>query len=420
VVCGCWKCRSEQEGRLREKHGEPDDETMERRDMLYIGRTTWRDPRVFGIPTEDRRSHVYIVGKTGTGKSTLVEFMLRQDIACGRGVALLDPHGDLVTRVEKWIPQNRRDDLVYLDVPNPSGLESLNPLESVPVLQRSVVAAGLVAALKKVFAESWGVRMEYVLRNALLLLLDQPEATIADIRRLLTDDDFRHEAARRATHPPVGEFWAHEFELYPAGRVRAEVISPILNKIGPFLTDPFLHRIVAVPKSTFRARALMDSGKILLVNLAKGKIGEGPSALFGSLLLSVLALTALGRADAPSNNRPDFFVYVDEFQTFTTTVVAEMLAELRKYGVGLILANQFFDQVDQSIRNAIIGNVGTLIAFRVGATDAALLAREFSPELSRDDLLGFPNRHFSIRMLAKGEAVRPFTARTIDIPAASD
>jgi Type IV secretion-system coupling protein DNA-binding domain len=383
--------------------------------ILYLGRTSWREPRLFGIPNEDRRAHIYMLGKTGTGKSTLMEFMLRQDVARGRGLALLDPHGDLVNRVEQWIPSDRRADVVYLNVPDIYASDSLNPLESVPVMQRPVVAAGIVSALKKVFADSWGVRMEYVLKNALLLLLDQPTATIADIPRLLTNDDFRRTAARRATHPPVGEFWTREFEMYPAGRSRAEVVSPILNKIGPFLTDPFLHRIVAAPKSTFQPRALMDNGKILLVNLAKGKIGEGPSALFGSLLLSVLALAALGRADAPLKERRDFFVYVDEFQTFTTTAVAEMLAELRKYGVGLILANQFLDQVDPAIRNAILGNAGTLIAFRVGAVDANLIAREFSPEIGRDDLLGLPNRNFCIRMLARGEAVRPFTARTVEI-----
>lgn len=383
--------------------------------MLYLGRTTWRDSRVFGIPNRDRRAHLYMVGKTGTGKSTLMEFMIRQDIERGRGLALLDPHGDLVTRIVQWIPENRRNDVLHLDVPDASGTDTLNPLESIPVPQRSAVASGLVAALKKVFAESWGVRMEYVLRNALLLLLDQPMATISDIRRLLIDDSFRHAAARHATHPPVAEFWTREFELYPAGRFRAEVISPILNKIGPFLTDPFLHRIVAAPRSTFRLRSIMDSGKILLVNLAKGKLGEGPASLFGALLLSSLSLAALARADSSPDERRNFFIYLDEFQTFTTPAVAEMMAELRKYGTGLVLANQFLDQVDQAIRNSIIGNVGTLVVFRVGSLDAGLLAREVSPEFSRDDLLCLPNRNFVIRMLANGEAVRPFSARTIDL-----
>jgi len=393
---------------------------MDVRDLLYLGRTTWREPRVFGMPNDDRRAHTYIVGKTGTGKSTLMEFMVRQDIARGRGLALLDPHGDLVERVAEWVRRERRTDVIYLNVPDPGGLEVLNPLEDVPLLQRSAMASGLVAALKKVFAESWGVRMEYVLRNALLLLLDQPSATIADIRSLLTDDAFRRNAAARATHAPVADFWLREFELFPAGRFRAEVISPILNKIGPLLTDRFLHRIVAAPRSTIKLRDVMDSDGVLLVNLSKGRLGEGPSSLFGSLLLSTLSLAALSRADTRPEGRRNFFVFADEFHLFTTPTVAEMMAELRKYGIGLILANQFLDQIDQTIRNSIIGNAGTLISFRVGAVDATFVAREFAPEFTRDDLLGLPNRNFVVRMLSGGEAIRPFSAMTIDVVRSSD
>jgi hypothetical protein len=385
-------------------------------DLVFLGRTTWRNGRrPFGIRRADVRAHVYIVGKTGTGKSTLLEALIRQDLIARRGCAVFDPHGDLVEEVRLWLPTSGREDVLYLNVPDADQRFGFNPLADVPPLRRSLAASGLVDVLKKIFADSWGVRLEYILRNAILLLLDQPAATISDIPRLFHDPQFRRAAAERATNPHVRRFWTTEFEAYPAATFRAQAISPIENKIGAFLVDPFLQRILTAPKSTFDLRRLMDDGQVLLVNLAKGKIGEGPSALFGALLLSACGLAGLSRADLPPAERRDFTIYADEFQTFTTDFISNMMAELRKYGVALVLANQFLDQIEDPIRDAVLGNAGSLIVFRVGATDAGHLVKEFSPEFGREDLIDLPNRQFAVRLMVDGRPARPFSGETIEL-----
>jgi hypothetical protein len=384
--------------------------------LTFIGRTHWRDLRKpFGIRPPDRLAHMYVIGKTGTGKSSLLEGMIRQDILAGHGLALFDPHGDLAERLNAWIPESRRKDLIYLDVPDPTQPFGFNPLQGVAPLRRSLAANGIVEALKKIFDDSWGVRLEYILRSALLLLLEQPEATLADVVRLFHEKDFRTAAAERATNPQVKRFWTTEFEKY--GRQRAEAVTPIENKLGSFLVDPFVSRILTVPKSTFDPRQAMDEGKILLVNLAKGKIGEAPAQLFGGLLVTTLGLAGLTRADTPQIKRRDFFIYMDEFQTFTTLALANMLAELRKYGLGLVLANQYLDQLDPEIRTAILGNAGTLIVFRVGAVDAAKLVKELRPDLEPYELTLLPNRVFWIRPLVRGQSFEAFTGRTITLKA---
>lgn len=256
--------------------------------------------------------------------------------------------------------------------------------------------------------------MEHFLRHALLLLLDQPSATIADIPRLFTESDFRKAAITHAVHPQVQRFWNLEFPSYPV-RMRMEAVAPVMNKVGAFLADPFLHRILATPQSTFDLREVMDKGQVLLVNLAKGRIGEGPATVFGALLMASIGLAGLSRSELAEDKRRAFYVYGDEFQTYTTLAVANMLAELRKYGVGMTLANQYLDQIEEEVLSAIMGNVGTLIAFRVGAKDAKTLEKEFAPEFEIDDLISLPNRQFCLRMLVKGEFVRPFSGRTVDI-----
>jgi uncharacterized protein DUF87 len=383
--------------------------------LTIIGRTNWRGVgRPFGIRAPDRRAHMYVVGKTGAGKSTLLEAMIRQDLLAGSGLALFDPHGDLAERVVAWMPESRKEDLVYLNVPDPNQPFGFNPLQGVPPLRRSVAANGIVETLKKIFADSWGIRLEYILRNALLLLLDQPQATIADVLRLFHEPEFRREAAANATNPQVRRFWTTEFENYPS-RFRAEAISPIENKLGSFLVDPFVSRILTASTSTFDPRELMDRAKVLIVNLAKGRIGEAPAMLFGGLLVSSLGLAGLSRSDMPEEERRDFYLYLDEFQTFTTLAVANMLAELRKYGVGLVLANQFLDQIPPEVRSAALGNIATLIVFRVGAVDAARLAKELGTPAEVEDLTLLPNRDFWIRMLVDGQAWPAFTGETIEL-----
>jgi hypothetical protein len=380
--------------------------------LIYIGRTKWRDmDKPFGLWPEDRRAHMYVVGKTGTGKSSLLESMARQDILAGNGLALFDPHGDLVERLNDWVPENRRQDVIYLNVPDPRQPFGFNPLEGVPPL--SLAANGIVEALKKLFDDAWGVRLEYILRSALLLLLEQPQATIADVVRLFHEKEFRKEAAERVTNEQVKRFWTIEFEKF--GRERASAITPIENKLGSLLVDPFVSRILTIPKSTFSPRGAMESGKVVLVNLAKGKIGEAPAMLFGGLLVTMLGLSGLARADTPQNERRDFFIYLDEFQTFTTLALVNMLAELRKYGVGLILANQFLDQIDAEVRSAILGNVGTLLVFRVGAADAQKLVKDILPTLDFYELTLLPNRMFWIRPLVRGESKEAFTGATITL-----
>jgi hypothetical protein len=392
---------------------------MSKEPLTFIGRTFWRDmQKPFGIREGDRRAHMYIVGKTGTGKSSLLEGLIRQDVLAGHGLALFDPHGDLAERLNDWIPESRRADLIYLNVPDPLQPFGFNPLQGVPPLRRSLAANGIVEALKKIFDDSWGVRLEYILRSALLLLLEQPEATLADVVRLFHEKDFRKEAAERVTNEQVKRFWTTEFEKY--GRQRSEAVTPIENKLGSFLVDPFVSRILTIPKSTFDPREAIDSGKILLVNLAKGKIGEAPAMLFGGLLVTALGLAGLARADTPQTVRRDFFIYMDEFQTFTTLALANMLAELRKYKLSMVLANQYLDQIEPELLSAILGNAGTLIVFRVGAVDATKLAKELRDDLEPFELTLLPNRAFWIRPLVDGQSYEAFTGRTITLRAKKD
>jgi len=382
--------------------------------ITLIGRTNYRNQqKAFGIRQADRRAHMYVIGKTGTGKSTLLETMIRQDIEAGRGLALFDPHGDLVERVLAWFPENRRGDLVYFNVPDASRPLGFNPLESVPLAKRAVTASGMLEVFKKIWAESWGPRLEHILRNALLALLDQPQATLADILRLMDEPVFRRIAASRVRNAQVRNFWLREYESYPA-RFRAEAIAPIQNKVGAFLADPVLNAILTQPKSAFDLRRIMDEGHILLVNLAKGKIGEDSAALLGALLVSRIGLAGLGRADVPEANRKDFYLYLDEFQSFTTLSLANMMSELRKYRVNLILAHQYLAQLDEKVRDAILGNAGTIISFRLGLADAEILSKEFWPEFSAEDLISLPNYSVYLKLMVNGAVTKPFSAETLN------
>src|SRR5216683_39314 len=382
-------------------------------DITFFARTNFRnDRRSFGIRRADRRAHMYVIGKTGTGKSTLIETLIRQDLLNGEGLALLDPHGDLVERVLAGVPAHREADLIYFNVPDYKNPLGFNPLESVPAEKRPLAASGLLEVFKKIWADSWGPRLEHILRNALLALLDQPETTLADVLRLLDDASFRRDVASRVSNRQVRDFWLREYESYPRN-FRAEAIAPIQNKVGAFLSHPVLHAIVTQAKSAFDLRRVMDDGKILLVNLAKGKIGEDAASLLGALVVSGIGLAALGRADIPETERRDFYVYLDEFHSFTTLHLANMLSELRKYRVNLILAHQYLSQLDPQVRDAILGNVGTFVSFRLGLADAEILEKEFEPAIQALDLVSLPNYQIYLKIMIDGVVSRPFSGETI-------
>lgn len=382
-------------------------------DITYFARTNYRNAgQQFGIRLADRRHHLYAIGKTGTGKSTLLKTLIAQDIARGHGCALFDPHGDLVEEVLAGIPDHCRPDVLYLDVPNPRQLWHFNPFSGVAEEGRALAAAGLVEVFKKLWADDWGPRLEHLLRNIAFTLLETPGATFGDIPRLLSEKQYRQQTVRGLSNKVVRSFWEGEYAGYSPA-FRAVVTAPLLNKVGAFLSDPRLYGILTGEQSSFDLAPVMDEGRVLLVNLAKGRIGEGPSALLGSLLVSHLSLAGLARASQPAAERRDFFVYLDEFQTFATLTLATMLSELRKYRVNLVLAHQYLSQLEPEIRDAVFGNVGTFISFRVGAVDAPLVARELSPTFEPDDLLSLPNFHIYLRLMIRGEVSKPFSAETI-------
>ena len=381
-------------------------------DLTLIGQTDFRGERKpFGIRRADRRAHIYIIGKTGTGKSTLIRSLTQQDIANGEGCALLDPHGDLVEQVLRAVPAERQADLIYFNVADTANAMAFNPLESPANTYTPLLASSLISVFKKMWAEFWGPRMEYLLRNALLAMLEFRGATLLDVTRLLQDTAFRRKVVSELQNPEVKNFWLREYEGYP-DRLRAEAIAPIQNKLGEFAVNPVLRRILAQPNSAFNLRDLMDNRKILLVNLAKGRIGEDTAALLGGVLVAQFGIAALSRADMPEHQRQDFYLYVDEFPSFTTGAFAGMLAEMRKYRLSLTLAHQHLTQLEEQTRDAILGNAGTTIAFRVGPSDAEELEKEFSPELRAIDLIGLPNHHAYVKLMIDGVVSRPFSDKT--------
>lgn len=385
---------------------------MSKNDVTQFARVDFRrDRRPFGIKTEDRFSHIYIIGKTGTGKSTLMETMALQDLAQGNGFALIDPHGDLVERVFARIPDKRRSDVIYLNAPDPSQPYGYNPLRHVGADHIALAASGFMEALKKMWPEAWGVRMEHILRNVLMALLEQPAATMHDVLRVLSDSSFRKQVARSLKNETVRTFLEKEFERFSFG-YRADGSAPIQNKVGAFLADPLMNRILTAPASDIHIRQIMDEGKVLLVNLAKGRIGEDSSSLLGALLVTTIGLAAFSRADMPASERRDFFVYIDEFQSFTTLALANMLSELRKYRVGFTVAHQYLHQLEPDIRHAVLGNAATVISFRVGAEDAPYLAREFQDQFEQIDLTQLPNYRIYLKLMIDGLPSKPFSAVT--------
>jgi type IV secretory pathway TraG/TraD family ATPase VirD4 len=380
---------------------------------IRLARVNFRtDRRSFSLMREDRFSHLYIIGKTGTGKSTLLESMALQDAALGNGFALIDPHGDLAERVAAHIPPTRQADVIYLNAPDPAQPFGYNPLRHVRQDRITLAASGFLEAFKKLWPEAWGVRMEHILRNVLMALLEQPNASMHDILRMLSEQRFRKEIARSLRNETVKRFLEKEFERFSFG-YRADGTAPIQNKVGAFLADPLLDRILTSAPQDLHIRQIMDEGKVLLVNLAKGRMGEDSSSLLGALLVTTIGLAAYSRADAPVSSRRDFFVYIDEFQTFTTLSLANMLAELRKYRVGFTIAHQYLHQLEPAIRHAVLGNIGTLISFRVGAEDAPYLTREFRDHFTELDLMQLPNHDIYLTLMIDGTPSKPFSATTM-------
>jgi hypothetical protein len=381
-------------------------------DLTVFGETHFRDLRHrFGIKSKDRRYHMHVVGKTGMGKSTLLKTLVVSDLRAGNGFALIDPHGDLSADVLRQRPESRRADLILLDPSTPSGRIALNPLQVEDPTQRHRAASGLVGAFRKIWADSWGPRVEYILYNTLRALLDFPGSSLLDVPRVLSDMAYREVVLRYTTDQRVEEFWRKEFAQYPP-TFRAEAISPIQNKVGQYLASPALRDILGRKEKSLDLRRVMDEGRILVANLSKGRLGEATSSLLGSLVIAGLEQAALSRADMPESKRRDFYLYIDEFQTFATLSLAGILQEARKYRLNLITAHQYLAQLEEEVRAAIFGNVGTLVAFRTGAEDAQYLAREFYPVFSEDDFLNLPAHHIYLRMTIDGVASRPFSART--------
>lgn len=379
-------------------------------DITLFAKTNYRGGLIpFGIKTDDRRRHMYLIGKTGMGKSTMLENMIIQDIRAGRGLAVVDPHGDLVEKIVNYIPSYRINDVIYL---NPADVEfpiAFNILESVDPTHRHLVASGLIAVFKKIWADSWGPRLEHILRNTILALIEYPGSTLLGVTRMLVDKVYRKKVVDHLTDPIVKAFWRDEFASFN-DKFRSEAVSPIQNKIGQFLSSSIIRNIVGQPKSTIDMREIMDNGKILLLNLAKGRIGEDNAGLLGAMMITKIQLAAMSRIDIPEQQRRDFILYVDEFQNFATESFASILSEARKYRLDLVIAHQFIEQLDETVQAAVFGNVGSIICFRVGAADAEFLAKEFTPVFEEPDLLNLTKYDIYLKLMIDGVASEPFSA----------
>lgn len=389
-------------------------------DIVYLAKTNFRgQERIFGIQNnnEDRFQHMYVIGQTGTGKSTLLKNIAIQDIQAGRGIALVDPHGEFAQDLLESIPPNRVSDVVYF---NPSDTDfpiGFNPLEVRDEDQKHLVASGLMAIFTKIWANVWSSRMEYILNNAILALLDTPDVTLLGIPRLLVDKVYRKMIVDNIKDPVVRSFWVNEFEQYN-DKFRTEAIAPIQNKVGQFLSTHLIRNIVGQTKSTLDIEDIMNSSKILIANVSKGRIGEDNSALIGAMLITKIQLTAMERVKIEKiEDRKPFMLYVDEFQNFATDSFASVLSEARKYRLGLIISHQFIGQLvsdtSTKVRDAIFGNVGTMICFRVGAPDAEFLEKQFAPDLAMEDLVNLPNHNIYLKLMIDGLSCRPFSASTL-------
>jgi hypothetical protein len=384
--------------------------------MAPFGETNFQNVKVnFGIKTSDRRRHLYIAGKSGTGKTKLLELLISSDLQAGRGVIFLDPHGDSAKEILNFIPESRIKDVVYFD---PTDLEypiGFNPMEGVGEFEfKQNIVSGFIAIFKKLFGLNWNERFEHVLRYTTLALLEYPSASVMAIPRMLTDNLFRQEVISYISDPLVKKFWTTEFAAWNE-QFASQAIVPIINKIGQFVANPMIRNIVGQAKTGFSLEEIMNKEKIFIANLPIGKLGEENSALLGSMLVTKIWQTAMARTSIPEENRKDCFFYVDEFQNFATTAFANVLSEARKYRLDLTIAHQYIQQLPDEVRATIFGNVGNLIAFRVGGEDAQILVKEFEPVFSVNDFLNLDIRNFLIKMSVDGQTSQPFSAVTITL-----
>ena len=370
----------------------------------------------FGLLRKDRSRHIYIIGQTGAGKSGMLELLALSDIFHNHGYAIIDPHGDFAVDNLRFIPGSRINDVVYFNPADTAFPLGFNPLEVTDPNQKNSISSEVIGVLKRMFGDSWGPRLEYILRYTILALLDRPSTTMLDITRMLTDKKFREETLTYCQDAVVLNFWRVEFGTWNDKFV-AEAVAPVLNKVGAFTANPIIRNIIGQPKSTFNIRKIMDEGKILVVNLSKGLIGEDNAAILGSFLVTKIQLAAMSRSNiANIEDRRPFYLYVDEFQNFATDSFATILSEARKYGLNLTVANQYISQMSDTVRNAVFGNVGTMVSFRVSADDAPILSKQFEPQFEPGDLLQMNNRHFIINMVINGEKAPAFSATTLTLP----
>jgi CxxC-x17-CxxC domain-containing protein len=382
-------------------------------EIIFFAKTNFRNKeQIFGIKQDDRRRHMYVIGKTGMGKTNLIQNMAIQDIRNGKGVAIVDPHGEFAEECLKAVPANRINDVIYFNPADTANPIAMNVMEKVDPEYRHLIASGLVGVFKKIWADSWGPRLEYLLRNAILALLEYPTSTLLGVTKILVDKEYRTKVMEKVSDPVIKSFWTEEFTKYH-DRLMADAIAPIQNKVGQFLSSSLIRNIVGQVKSSFDIRYVMDNQKILIMNLSKGRIGEDNSALLGAMMITKIQLAAMARVDMPESRRKDFYLYVDEFQNFATESFANILSEARKYRLNLILAHQYITQLDERVQNAVFGNVGTLITFRVGASDAEFLEKEFSPVFYMTDLVNLAKYNIYLKLMIDGVATSPFSANTL-------
>jgi len=373
----------------------------------------------FGIRLEDRRRHLYVVGKSGVGKSKLLELLIKEDLERGRGVAVLDPHGDLVDCVLKHVPKSRIDDVILFDPGDTEFPIAFNPLAKVDEAYKMQLTIGFLDIFKKLFGDNWTYRLEHVLRYTTLALLDSPNTTVLSILKMLNDKNYRQKIVARIQDNVVKSFWVSEFAAW-SEKFDSEAITPLLNKVGQFVATNMIRNIIGQPTAKFDIRDVMDNKKILLMKVSKGLLGEENSSLIGSMIITKMYQAAMSRANVEEEHRPDFYFYVDEFQNFATDTFYEILSEARKYHLDLTIAHQYMGQLSSRIRQTVFGNVGSIISFRVGAEDAGVLEKEYEPIFKERDIINLGVREFYLKMSVKGEIREAFSGRTVDVPKSKD